>query len=41
MYQVVDENVNECKPDEEGQVALKVKPTRPVGLFKGTAFPII
>ncbi|MBO8170872.1 MAG: AMP-binding protein [Bacillaceae bacterium] len=32
---VIDENGNECGPNEEGDVAVRTKPERPVGLFAG------
>lgn len=33
--QIVDDTGKECAVDTEGQVALKVKPVRPIGLFQG------
>ncbi len=32
--QVIDENLNIAPPDKEGDIAIRVKPNRPVGLFK-------
>lgn len=31
---VIDENGNELKPGQEGDIAVRIKPNRPVGLFK-------
>ncbi len=32
---VLDESLNEAPPDQEGDLAIRVKPRRPVGLFEG------
>jgi acetyl-CoA synthetase/medium-chain acyl-CoA synthetase len=31
---VIDENGNRCEPGEEGDIAVRISPQRPVGLFK-------
>ncbi len=35
IFQIVDEDAKELPIGSEGEVALKVKPVRPLGLFKG------
>ncbi|XP_062999545.1 acyl-coenzyme A synthetase ACSM3, mitochondrial-like [Elgaria multicarinata webbii] len=35
QVQIIDENCNQLPPGEEGDIAIRIKPKRPLGLFSG------